>query len=249
MSAVGRFAPTPSGRMHLGNLFSALLSWLSVRSQGGEWILRMEDLDTQRCRQDYAQRLRQDLIRLGLTWDREAPPQSMRTEAYQEAFQQLRDRDLLYPCYCTRGRLHSVNAPHRADGVYVYDGRCRNLSPTERAAFDRPPAWRLRVPDRTLSVWDGVQGAYTENLAGDCGDFIVRRADSVFVYQLAVVVDDAAAGVTEVVRGRDLLSSTPRQLYLQELLGYPHAAGAGRPPSVQAGPGFGFGDPLPANAS
>ena len=162
MSAVGRFAPTPSGRMHLGNLFSALLSWLSVRSQGGEWILRMEDLDTQRCRQDYAQRLRQDLIRLGLTWDREAPPQSMRTEAYQEAFQQLRDRDLLYPCYCTRGRLHSVNAPHRADGVYVYDGRCRNLSPTERAAFDRPPAWRLRVPDRTLSVWDGVQGAYTE---------------------------------------------------------------------------------------
>ena len=169
MSAVGRFAPTPSGRMHLGNLFSALLSWLSVRSQGGEWILRMEDLDTQRCRQDYAQRLRQDLIRLGLTWDREAPPQSMRTEAYQEAFQQLRERDLLYPCYCTRGRLHSVNAPHRADGVYVYDGRCRNLSPTERAAFHRPPAWRLRVPDRTLSVWDGVQGAYTENLAGDCG--------------------------------------------------------------------------------
>ena len=222
MSAVGRFAPTPSGRMHLGNLFSALLSWLSVRSQGGEWILRMEDLDTQRCRQDYAHRLRQDLIRLGLTWNREAPPQSMRTEAYQEAFQQLRERDLLYPCYCTRGRLHSVNAPHRADGVYVYDGRCRNLSPTERAAFHRPPAWRLRVPDRTLSVWDGVQGAYTENLAGDCGDFIVRRADSVFVYQLAVVVDDAAAGVTEVVRGRDLLSSTPRQLYLQELLGYPH---------------------------
>ena len=97
MSAVGRFAPTPSGRMHLGNLFSALLSWLSVRSQGGEWILRMEDLDTQRCRQDYAQRLRQDLIRLGLTWDREAPPQSMRTEAYQEAFQQLRDRDLPTP--------------------------------------------------------------------------------------------------------------------------------------------------------
>lgn len=207
--------------MHLGNLFSALLAWLSVRSQGGELVLRMEDLDTQRTNAGYASQLRRDLTWLGLTWDRETTPQSQRQEAYQAAFRLLEEMGLLYPCYCTRSRLHRIDAPHATDGVYVYDGRCRNRKPEEWAAFGRLPAWRVRVPDREVSLWDGVQGQYIENLARDCGDFVVRRADGVFVYQLAVVVDDAAAGVTEVVRGRDLLSSTPRQMYLQELLGAP----------------------------
>lgn len=222
MKAVGRFAPTPSGRMHLGNLFSALLSWLSVRSKAGEMVLRMEDIDTQRTSTQFADQLRWDLEWLGLTWDRETQPQSRRTEAYAEAFQKLKDMDLLYPCYCTRSRLHAIDAPHGADGVYVYDGRCRNLTQQEREAFGRSPSWRVMVPDREVELTDWVQGPYKENLLRDCGDFVVRRADGVFVYQLAVVVDDAAAGVTEVVRGRDLLSSAPRQMYLQQLLGYDH---------------------------
>ena len=192
MRSVGRFAPTPSGRMHLGNLFSALLAWLSVRSQGGELVLRMEDLDTQRTNAGYASQLRRDLTWLGLTWDRETTPQSQRQEAYQAAFRLLEEMGLLYPCYCTRSRLHRIDAPHATDGVYVYDGRCRNRKPEEWAAFGRLPAWRVRVPDREVSLWDGVQGQYIENLARDCGDFVVRRADGVFVYQLAVVVDDAA---------------------------------------------------------
>lgn len=222
MKTVGRFAPTPSGRMHLGNLFSALLAWLSVRAQDGELILRMEDLDTLRTSPAYADQLRRDLAWLGLTWDRETAPQSSRTERYTEQFHRLEEMGLLYPCYCTRSRLHSVNAPHAADGVYVYDGHCRNLTPEARAAYGRAPAWRIRVPEREVSLTDGLQGFYSELLTRDCGDFILRRADGVFVYQLAVVVDDGDAGVTEVVRGRDLLSSAPRQMYLQELLGYGH---------------------------
>lgn len=220
MKAVGRFAPTPSGRMHLGNLFSALLAWLSIRAQGGELILRMEDLDTQRTSPAYGDQLRRDLEWLGLTWDRETTPQSCRTERYLQQFRRLEEMGLLYPCYCTRSRLHSVNAPHAADGVYVYDGRCRDLTPEARAAFGRPPSWRIRAPERVYGLTDGLQGFYSELLSRDCGDFVLRRADGVFVYQLAVVVDDGDAGVTEVVRGRDLLSSTPRQMYLQELLGY-----------------------------
>ena len=219
---IGRFAPTPSGRMHLGNAFSCLLAWLSVRAQGGELVLRMEDLDPQRTSAAFADQIRRDLEWLGLTWDRETAPQSRRTQAYQEQFSRLQAMGLIYPCYCTRSQLHSADAPHPAEGVYVYDGRCRSLSPAQRAAFDRAPAWRVRVPDQVVSLVDGVQGRYAENLAQDCGDFVVRRADSVFVYQLAVVVEDQDAGITEVVRGSDLLSSTPRQMYLQKLLGFPH---------------------------
>lgn len=221
MRPVGRFAPTPSGRMHLGNLFAALLAWLSIRAQGGEMVLRMEDLDTQRTKTEYADQLRRDLELLGLIWDRETAPQSTRTEAYLEIFRELSRRNLLYPCYCTRSRLHNPNAPHASDGIYVYDGHCRSLTENERATMGREPSWRILVPDRELSFVDGLQGPYRENLLTDCGDFVVRRADGVFVYQLAVVADDAAAGVTEVVRGRDLLNSTPRQMYLQRTLGYP----------------------------
>lgn len=219
---MGRFAPTPSGRMHLGNVFAALIAWLSVRSRDGEMVLRMEDLDTQRTSEEYADLLRQDLNWLGLDYDRETPPQSARSRVYDRYFEQLQEMGLLYPCYCTRSQLHSVNAPHLSDGTYVYPGTCRNLTPAQRAAMDRKPAWRVVVPDREWSFTDRVQGVYALNLATECGDMVVRRADGVYVYQLAVTVDDGEAGVTEVVRGMDLLSSAPRQMYLQELFGFPH---------------------------
>ena len=219
---VGRFAPTPSGRMHLGNVFAGMLAWLSVRSKNGSMVLRMEDLDTQRTKAEYAQTLRDDLTWLGLDWDVETPPQSQRSDVYDKYFALLDEKKLLYPCYCTRSQLHNVNAPHLSDGTYVYAGTCRDLTAQQRAAFDRLPAWRVRVPDRKWNVEDLVQGHYEENLLTDCGDFVVRRADGVYVYQLAVTVDDGEAGVTEVVRGMDLLSSAPRQMYLQELFGFSH---------------------------
>ncbi len=222
MTPVGRFAPTPSGRMHLGNVFAALLAWLSVRSRDGEMVLRMEDLDTQRTSAEFAQVLRSDLAWLGLSYDREAPAQSQRTKTYDGYFEILRDKGLLYPCFCTRSQLHSPNAPHLSDGTYVYPGTCRNLTEGERASFSRVPAWRVQVPDKVWTVHDHVQGTSQWNLATDCGDMVVRRADGVYVYQLAVTVDDGEAGVTEVVRGMDLLSSAPRQMYLQEIFGFSH---------------------------
>ncbi len=219
---VGRFAPTPSGRMHLGNVFAALIAWLSVRSRDGEMVLRMEDLDTQRTSAEYAEVLRQDLNWLGLDHDRETPPQSLRGPVYDEYFEKLKEMGLLYPCYCTRSQLHGVNAPHLSDGTYVYPGTCRNLTEAQKASFDRKPAWRVMVPDKVWEVEDRVQGHYELNLATDCGDMVVRRADGIYVYQLAVTVDDGEAGVTEVARGMDLLSSAPRQMYLQDLFGFPH---------------------------
>ena len=219
---VGRFAPTPSGRMHLGNVFAALIAWCSVRSQNGEMVLRMEDLDTQRTSEEFAAVLRDDLRWLGLDYDRETPAQSKRSAVYDQYFEKMQDLGLLYPCYCTRSQLHSVNAPHLSDGTYVYAGTCRNLTEEQRQAFDRKPAWRVIVPDKIWSLTDRVQGDYALNLATECGDMVVRRADGIYVYQLAVTVDDGEAGVTEVVRGMDLLSSAPRQMYLQELFGFTH---------------------------
>ena len=217
---VGRFAPTPSGRMHLGNVFAALIAWLSVRSQKGHLVLRMEDLDTQRTSSEFAQVLREDLLWLGLDWDVETPPQSQRSAVYDRYFEKLADLGLLYPCYCTRSQLHSVNAPHLSDGTYVYPGTCRDLTAQQQAAFQRAPAWRVKVPDSQWELDDLCQGRYAQNLLAECGDFVVRRADGVYVYQLAVTVDDGEAGVTEVVRGMDLLSSAPRQMYLQKLFGF-----------------------------
>ena len=227
----GRFAPSPSGRMHLGNVFSALLAWLSVRRAGGVMVLRMEDLDPDRCRAAYAEQLADDLRWLGLDWDEGYQKggahgpylQSGRTARYAAAFRALEERGLVYPCYCTRAERLAASAPHRSDGQVVYSGKCRHLTEEERArlAQTRCPAWRLIVPDQEISFTDGLQGTYRENLLRDCGDFILRRSDGVYAYQLAVVVDDAWMGVTQVVRGSDLLSSTPRQRYLLELLGCP----------------------------
>ena len=219
---IGRFAPTPSGRMHLGNVFAFLIAWLSVKSRGGQIVLRMEDLDTLRTSAEFAEILRSDLRWLGLNWDEETAPQSQRSATYDRYFEKLRDEGLLYPCYCTRSQLHNVNAPHLSDGTYVYAGTCRNLTAQQRAGFDRKPAWRVIVPDRIWEFTDQLQGYHRENLMTDCGDFVVRRADGVYVYQLAVTVDDGESGVTEVVRGVDLLGSSARQMYLQELFGFSH---------------------------
>ena len=217
--------------MHLGNVFSALLAWLSVRRAGGVMVLRMEDLDPDRCRAAYAGQLADDLRWLGLDWDEGYQKggahgpylQSERTARYAAAFRALEERGLVYPCYCTRAERLAASAPHRSDGQVVYSGKCRHLTEEERArlAQTRCPAWRLIVPDQEISFTDGLQGTYRENLLRDCGDFILRRSDGVYAYQLAVVVDDAWMGVTQVVRGSDLLSSTPRQRYLLELLGCP----------------------------
>ena len=223
----GRFAPSPSGRMHLGNAWSALLAWLSVRSRGGVMVLRLEDLDPDRCKRPLCDGVEEDLRWLGLDWDEGGSAggpefyQSQRSEIYRAALEQLEQQGLLYPCFCTRGQLHAPNAPHRSDGEVIYPGTCRDLSGEERAvrARTRHPAVRIRVPDEEIGFVDRLQGVYGENLAWDCGDFILRRSDGVYAYQLAVVVDDAAMGVTEVVRGADLLDSTPRQLYLYYLLG------------------------------
>ena len=225
----GRFAPSPSGRMHLGNLFSALLAWLSVRRAGGVMVLRMEDLDPDRCRPEYARQLADDLRWLGLDWDegwQKGGPhgpylQSERTERYAATFRALEGQGLLYPCYCTRAERLAASAPHRADGQAIYAGKCRHLTEAERAelARTRRPAWRIMVPGQEISFTDGLQGPCRENLLHDCGDFILRRSDGVYAYQLAVVCDDGDMGITQVVRGRDLLDSTPRQIYLYELLG------------------------------
>ena len=220
----GRFAPSPSGRMHLGNLWSSLLAWLAARSAGGRVVLRLEDLDPDRCTQAWCDQVMRDYEWLGLTWDNEPVYQSRRTELYHEAFAQLEGRGLLYPCYCTRAERLAASAPHRSDGAAVYDGRCRRLSPQERdqLARTRRPAWRAAVPQEAISFDDRIQGPFAQNLARDCGDFILRRSDGVYAYQLAVVVDDGEMGVTQVVRGSDLLDSTPRQLWLQDQLGLPH---------------------------
>ena len=223
---IGRFAPSPSGRIHLGNILCCLLAWLSARQKGGRVVLRIEDLDTARCKRPYAEQMIDDLHWLGLDWDQgpgaggpDAPYyQGERTAPYEEALE-LCQKGLVYPCYCSRAELHAASAPHRSDGQAVYAGTCRHLTAAQRAEKTRAPATRLIVPDEIWSFTDGHMRYYEENLLRDCGDFLLRRSDGMFAYQLAVVVDDATMGVTEVVRGSDLLSSTPRQMYLYDLLG------------------------------
>lgn len=223
----GRFAPTPSGRMHLGNVFAALIAWLSARAEGGSIVLRIEDLDPRAQHPGVADALMRDLEWLGLTWDEGPHWQSERAEIYQEAISRLDKAGLLYPCFCTRADLRAASAPHASDGALVYPGTCRGLSAEEVAlrSAARPPSLRLRVPAEddpagTVEFRDLAYGPHREVLARDCGDFLVRRSDGVVAYQLAVVVDDALMGVTQVVRGHDLLPSCARQTYLARLLGW-----------------------------
>lgn len=218
----GRFAPSPSGRMHLGNLFSFLLAWLSARSQGGKIVLRVEDLDPVRCQPSYAWQLMEDLEWLGLDWDEGGESavswQSARGRLYAAAFEQLTAQGLTYPCFCSRiQRLNEAPHIHEVSPSCP----CALLTPEDAAekAKEKAPSYRVRVPHKVISFTDGLQGLYTQDLWTGCGDFPIKRSDGAWAYQLAVVVDDAAMGVTEVVRGRDLLSSTPRQLWLYEALG------------------------------
>ena len=247
----GRFAPSPTGRMHLGNVFCALLSWLSAKSKGGEWALRIEDLDPQRSRREYALQLMDDLQWLGLPWDGEPVWQSQRGHIYEEYLLRLTEMGLTYPCFCTRADIMATQAPHETDGRVVYKGTCRpksrdaarsvptatSLTPqtvplrqgdersggggltAHHSPLTTPPATtRLIVPDCTIPFTDGHYGQHDINLAEHCGDYIIRRKDGAWAYQLAVVVDDALMGVTEIVRGRDLLLSSPQQIHLRELL-------------------------------
>lgn len=224
----GRFAPTPSGRMHLGNLMCALLAWLSAKSQGGTMVLRIEDLDRERSLEKYRTLLIEDLDWLGLSFE-EGPgengpcapyDQSRRYPIYEQDYRRLLPR--IYPCFCSRAALHAASAPHLSDGRVLYSGVCRTLTEQQRKERMRlrAPACRIAVEDTVIGFTDGVQGWYQASLAQECGDFIVRRADGVLAYQLAVVLDDARMGITQVVRGRDLLSSTPQQIWLYQLLGF-----------------------------
>lgn len=233
--------------MHLGNIYSALLSWLSVRSQGGCWVLRIEDLDPQRSRRAFAEQIEDDLRWLGLNWDEggltrssddsssqritaeSSFVQSERGGIYSHYLNILTQEGLTYPCYCTRADIMATQAPHEADGRIVYAGTCRPKSLVGNLAWEnadnhpsgRKPAARLVVPDEEISFVDAHYGPQSVNLARHCGDFVLRRADGAWAYQLAVVVDDALMGITEVVRGRDLLLSAPQQIYLYRLLGFP----------------------------
>lgn len=230
-SIKGRFAPTPSGFLHLGNVFSMLLAYLYAKKDNGTILLRIEDLDPQRCTIERADALARDLEWLGLYWDEGAYTddkhisyfQSQRSSLYDTYFNQLLDKNLAYPCFCSRNELHAASAPHLSDGLMLYAGTCSRLTKDEQNAKLqlRKPSYRLRVNKEPISFIDGHYGPQSHDLTKDSGDFIIRRSDGVYAYQLAVVIDDALMGVNQVVRGCDLLSSTPRQLYLYKLLHLP----------------------------
>lgn len=212
---VGRFAPSPSGPLHAGSLVAAVASFLDARAAGGRWLVRMEDLDRPRCEPGAADIILRQLEAYGLVWDGDVLVQSRRDDAYAEALGALKALGAAYPCACTRSQLAA--APRNHEGEIIYPGTCRNGLPPGAVAR----AWRVRVADVSTRFHDRIHGDLHQNLAREVGDFIVRRADSLFAYQLAVVVDDVFQGITHVVRGADLLWNTPRQIYLQTLLGLP----------------------------
>lgn len=214
----GRFAPSPTGLLHIGSLLTAVASYADARSNGGKWLVRMEDLDPPREMPGAASHILHTLEAFGFEWDGEVAYQSRRYALYEETLCRLKTAGLVYPCHCSR-KDWQAGARRGADG-FVYNGRCRH--PGQRPAPQgKQPAWRIRVPDRVIGFSDGIVGGYAQNLAGDIGDFVLLRADGYWAYQLAVVADDAEQGVTHIVRGQDLLVSTPRQIYLQQCLGVP----------------------------
>lgn len=227
---VSRFAPSPTGRMHLGNLFTALMSWLLARSAGGKWILRIEDLDPQRSKIEHALTIQEDLDWLGLHWDEGGVEsigphgpymQSRRHDLYESALRQLEMAAATYPCYCTRADINATQAPHASDGRIIYPGTCRPASGKNIDTHNRNPAIRLKVEDFDIEFDDGVFGHRSVSMQQEWGDIVLRRADGAWAYQLAVAVDDAAMGVSHVVRGCDLLDSCAPQIYLCRLLGLP----------------------------
>ena len=225
-----RFAPSPTGYMHLGNVWIAFLNWLWTKQQGGEIVLRIEDIDRQRCHEEYIRAIEEDLEWLGLSYDEGPagnysygkPLQSERFPLYQKILDTWYKEGEIYPCYCTRARLHSISsAPHEGETLPVYDGHCRELTDAERAAMTKAPSWRIRMEETGESFTDLFCGTRERRLFPKADDFVVRRADGMVAYQLAVSIDDGAMGVTHVLRGNDLLSSTYYQLYLIRKLGYP----------------------------
>lgn len=218
----GRFAPTPSGEMHAGNLLCALLAYLSVKHRGGKFLIRIEDLDPDRCSRAAAKKIIDMLDTLGIKSDEPILFQSEREDFYRRKEQELREKIRVYPCFCTRAELHAAEAPRLSDGGFLYAGACRHLTEAEikeRIALRRP-CYRVEVPDCTIGFTDLLAGKVVQNLKEECGDFMLRRSDGVYAYQFAVSADDGESGVTEVVRGNDLLSSTPRQIWLMRLMGY-----------------------------
>ena len=218
---MGRFAPSPTGRMHAGNIYSSLVAWLIAKNQGGEVLLRIEDLDKERSRQEYIDQVMRDYERFGLFWDKGPTYQSNRDDAYENAFSLLSSKCGTYPCYCSRADLKAASAPHLGE-KHVYAGTCRNLTSQQQyeKSLLKAPSYRVCVPSQSISFCDLLQGEFSQELSTECGDFLIRRADGLFAYQLAVVVDDAASGVTSVVRGYDLITSTPQQIFLQRMLGF-----------------------------
>lgn len=214
----GRFAPSPTGLLHIGSLLTAAASYADARSNGGKWLVRMEALDPPRKMRGAESHILHTLEAFGFEWDGEVAYQSHRYALYEETLCRLQTAGLVYPCHCSR-KDWQAGARRGADG-FVYNGRCRH--PGQRPAPQgKQPAWRIRVPDRIIGFSDGIVGGYAQNLARDIGDFVLLRADGYWAYQLAVVADDAEQGVTHIVRGQDLLVSTPRQIYLQQCLGVP----------------------------
>lgn len=211
----GRFAPSPTGPLHFGSLVAALASYLEARQQQGEWLLRMEDLDTPRNMPGAADAILRSLEALGFEWDGSVVYQSERHDLYAAALARLQEGGLVYPCGCTRKEI-ADSAIHGIEGA-IYPGTCRSGLPPGKTAR----AWRIRAENRTIGFDDAIQGHVAQNLARDIGDFVLKRADGFYAYQLAVVVDDADQAITHVVRGADLLDSTPRQIYLQQVLGLP----------------------------
>ena len=221
---VGRLAPSPTGHLHIGHARSFLLAWLSVRARGGQVLLRIEDLDRERVKPGYIDNVLRDLEWLGLDWDGPVQLQSENEQALHEAAQTLLESGKAFPCFCTRKEI-ALSAPHASDAEVRYPGTCRERFESEREgerALDRQAGLRFRCDPQVLTLEDAHLGSFTSNPGEEVGDFLVRRRDRAIAYQLAVVVDDARAGVTEVLRGSDLLSSTARQWLLQEALGLPH---------------------------
>lgn len=225
--AVGRFAPSPTGRLHAGNIFAYLMAWLAAKSRGGRVVLRIEDLDAQRSRAAFADALMRDLEALGLEWDGEPLRQSERSAAYAAALDELISAEAAYECFCSRAEAQVQAAPHLGEGG-GYAGACRDLDESERArrraeaaSRGRGAAIRCRTEDEPFAFDDLFQGPISDQIRAGIDDFVLRRSDGLFAYQLAVVVDDAAQGVGQVVRGCDLLPSVRKQAHLQRVLGLP----------------------------
>jgi glutamyl-Q tRNA(Asp) synthetase len=211
----GRFAPSPTGPLHIGSLIAAVASYLAARTQGGDWYVRIEDLDTPRTVAGASDAILNSLERFGFEWDGEIIYQSQRTDMYEKALAVLKNKGLIYPCSCSRKEI-ADSAIQGIDGV-IYPGTCRNQPAKAKPNL----AWRVKTTSQSITFLDAIQGRVEHNMARDIGDFVLKRADGLFAYQLAVVVDDAEQQISHIVRGADLLDSAPRQILLQQLLGFP----------------------------